>query len=169
MVSGFCVCWNRPLWSVQLLPFRIWCVGPPAVPGDGPVASGDDRTAPGKEESVILWRRVLFGSVVDLWGSHVPLAATSIISIPITVTGRVYASVGWVWDQPGGIAVHLVVCSLWESGLWLLMGRLCVFFTSFWWGQKEKGDWSWTNQLMLLLRMKSMRSGSWREGTIKIE
>lgn len=120
---------SSPWWSRR--------VGAPAVPGDGSVASGDDRTAPGKEEASFLWmqkRRVLtirgFANIVQSGAG------------------------GWVQLGVMGMCEGLDMCPLCEGWLWALMGKCCVCFSSagFRRWQKEKWDRSWTSRLMVLVR-----------------
>ncbi len=137
------------------LPWWSRCVGARSMPGDGPVASGDDRTAPGKEETSFLWMqkiRVLFTSL----SFFLYIIILALISMNIRGFVSVVQSRAGGRVQLGvmGMCEGLVMCPLCEGWLWALVGKCCVCFSStgFWRWQKEKWDWSWTGQPRVLVR-----------------
>lgn len=112
-----------------MLPGPRWRVGLPSVPRHRPVASGDDRAAPGKVERL---RRLLLA----------PAARRTVLLTAVTVTTGGPVSAG-LW---------LVMGSLWGSRLWTMVGKR--FFTSPRWRQKEKWD-----RLVGLLENLACREG----------
>lgn len=85
-------------------------VGAPSVPGDRPVASGDDRTAPGKEEAFLLWMQT--SRVLCVPGVQVPFSCFLTVVILPLISTAIRGSANAVQSRAGGLGTF-PLCESW--------------------------------------------------------